>query len=154
MIVVSDTSAVTSLVQVRRVHLLQALYEEVYVPTAVRDELLVAHAELPSFIQCVPVFNRADVSRLKRELDDGEAEAIVLAKQLRADDLLIDESAGRRVAVREGLHVIGLLGVLLEAKSRGNIVAVRPIVDDLERIAGFHVTPAVKALILREAGEL
>lgn len=94
-----------------------------------------------------------EVQRLLAELDFGEAEAIVLAKELHADELLMDESSGRRVAMREGVPVIGLLGVLLEAKGRGLIGSVGILIERLEREAGFYVASRVKDIILREAGE-
>jgi predicted nucleic acid-binding protein len=153
MIVVSDTSAITSLLHIRRVELLLQIYEQVFIPNAVRDELRRSHPVLPEFLQCRAVADIAHVQRLHSELDLGEAEAIVLAKELKADDLLIDEAHGRRIAVREGVHVIGLLGVLLEAKGRGFISSVRQLAEDLQNKAGFHISNGVKELIFEAAGE-
>jgi len=154
MIVVSDTSAITSLLQIGRVELLTLVYEKVFIPDAVRDELLEEHARIPSFISCQSVVDVGAVKRLLVELDLGEAEAIVLAKELKAEDLLIDEAEGRRVAAREGVHAIGLLGVLVQAKGRGFISSVREVTGELESKAGFHVSDAVKEIIFRAAGEL
>jgi hypothetical protein len=153
MIVVSDTSAIASLLQIGRVELLARIYEEVFIPKAVHRELMVTHYQLPDFIQSKPIVDWAYCQRLLAELDEDEAAAIVLAKELKADDLLMDETAGRRVAAREGLHVIGLLGVLLEAKGRGFAASVRDLINDLEVKAHFHVSEEVKRIALREAGE-
>lgn len=154
MIVVSDTSALTSLMQISRASLLSQLYTEVFIPEAVRDELLREHSAIPTFFCCKAVSRQAEVQRLLAELDLGEAEAIILAKELKADDLLIDETHGRRVATREGVHVIGLLGVLLQAKKRGLIPSVRQLTEDLEQTAQFRVSESVKEIIFREANEL
>lgn len=154
MIVVSDTSAITALLQIGQAELLARVYGDVFVPEAVRDELTRAHAKLPEFIRVVPIVSTADLVRLLTELDEGEAEAIILAKELKADDLLMDEMDGRRIAIREGVHVIGLLGVILEAKGRGFIPAVRPLIEALESRARFYVAESVKKIILTEAGEL
>src|SRR5437762_3414865 len=104
MIVVSDTTAITSLLQIGRVELLALVYNEVFIPEAVRVELLAEHPQIPSIFRCRSVSDVVSVERLLTELDLGEAEAIVLAKELKADDLLIDEAEGRRVAAREGVH--------------------------------------------------
>jgi predicted nucleic acid-binding protein len=154
MIVVSDTSAITSLLQIGREELLSRIYSDVFIPEAVRDELLREHSAIPEFIRCRSASDRAEVQRLLAELDLGEAEAIILAKELKADELLIDETAGRRIAAREGVNVIGLLGVLLEAKGRGIISSVRQIAEELETKAGFRLSNAVKEMFFREAGEL
>ena len=86
-------------------------------------------------------------------LMSGEAEAIVLAGELHADYLLMDEAAGRAVAIRCGLRVIGLLGLLLRAKDRGMIPAIAPLLDTLEREAGFWMTADLKRRVLDQAGE-
>lgn len=154
MIVVSDTSAITALLQVQQIELLSAIYGEVYIPEAVRDELAESHTQLPSFIRVLPINDTGFRARLLRELDLGEAEAIILAKELKADELLIDETCGRTVARREGVHVIGLMGVVLEAKARGLIPSVRQFTQKLENEARFRVSNEVKEIIFHAAGEL
>jgi hypothetical protein len=154
MIVVSDTSAITALLQVGRENLLKELYGEVLVPAAVQAELLQTHSHLPSFLLSARVLNAAEVRRLSVEIDPGEAEAIALAKERRADLLLMDEIEGRRVALREGVPYIGLLGVLVQAKRTGHITSVRQVVSELETVADFRLSDEVKAVAFRKAGEL
>jgi hypothetical protein len=153
MMVVSDTSPITSLIQIGRIELLERVYHEILIPEAVRAELFRTHPILPEFISCRAIANANEVRRLLVEVDLGEAEAIVLAKELHADQLLIDEAIGRRVAIREGVPVIGLLGVLLEGKGRGHIPSVREVTTELETVAGFRVAAVVKEIIFRAAGE-
>ena len=154
MIVVSDTSAITSLIQIGRIDLLKSLYGEITIPSGVENELRQTHATLPDFIISRAVSNESEVRRLCLDLDQGEAEAIALAKEIQADFVLIDESLGRQLAIREGVQVIGLLGVLLEAKVCGYISSVRAVTTELEMTAGFRVSDAVKEIIFRGAGEI
>jgi uncharacterized protein len=153
MIVVSDTSALSALLQIQRIGLLSELYGEIFIPKAVNEELCVRHSPLPDFIQIRAVSDLVYCARLQAELDLGEAEAIVLAKEMRADELLIDENKGRRIAAREGVPVIGLLGVLLEAKLRGLVPSITEIIGMLEAEARFHLDARLKARIIAEAGE-
>jgi uncharacterized protein len=75
-----------------------------------------------------------------RRLDPGEANAVVLAIELKATQLLIDERLGRIEAKRQGLRITGILGVLLAAKRRGLIPIIRPILDRLIDEANFRIS--------------
>lgn len=153
MIVVSDTSPITTLLQIGKADLLRQLYGEVLIPDAVRDELSAAHQSLPDFFVCVSAADRNAVIALLRELDAGEAEAIVLAKEKGAL-LLIDEIEGRDVAAREGLRFIGLLGILGQAKLKGYIPKLRDVLNGIESQTAFFVSREMKNLALKKAGEL
>ena len=86
------------------------------------------------------------------ELDAGEAEAIALAIELRAE-VLIEKAEGREVALRLGLSLIGALGILLRLKARGLIGEVLPLLDRLEAELKFFISPSLRAEIRRLAGE-
>lgn len=154
MIVVSDTSPITALLTIGHVQLLHDLYQSVRIPTAVAHELARSHVELPDFVRVVEVSDTRKVDALSAELDRGEAEAIVLAKELAADLLLIDETLGRAVAQREGVKIIGLMGVLLVAKRKKLLPSVCAVLDQLENKAGFYLSEEVKQHVLSEAGEV
>jgi len=160
-IVVSNTSPVTNLAAVGQLEVLQQLYEKVLIPQAVHGELTFGGAAQPGgtevqtleWIETRQVTDRALVAALRMELDAGEAEAIALAVELKANLLLLDERRGRVVASRLGLRFIGLLGVLIEAKQKGCIPAVKPVLDDLVVKAGFWVSQRLYARVLQAAGE-
>lgn len=153
MIVVSDTSAITPLIQIGRADLLPGLYTGVIIPEAVAREMGRNHPTLPGFIKTVTVANASLVAKFSAELDLGEAEAIALMIEGKGDLLLMDERAGRRLARREGVPLIGLLGVLTEAKQRGLLNSLRKEIDQLETIAGFRISAELKKRVLQSTGE-
>lgn len=91
--------------------------------------------------------------RLSQEVDLGEAEAMALAKELRADVLLIDELRGRLVARRESLQVVGILGILSAAKRLRLIPSCGPLVDALRTQANFWVSEDLRRKFLESEGE-
>ena len=72
---------------------------------------------------------------------------------MKAGLLLLDERRGRSIAQRFGLKSIGLMGMLIEAKRKGHVPAVKPVFDDLIAKAGFWVDNRLYARVLQEAGE-
>jgi len=76
-----------------------------------------------------------------------------LALELQADDLLIDERLGRQEAVRLGLSIVGILGILVVAKQKRLIPQVKPIMDDLINQAGFRVSSQLYQRVLALAQE-
>lgn len=150
MIVISDTSAITNLAAIQHLQLLPQLYNQVTIPKAVYRELAEIDPPVPgtlevqtvSWLEVKQVTNYAVVERLRVEvkLDPGECEAIALALELKADLLLIDERRGRAEANRLGVRITGLLGILVEAKQKNLIVAVKPLMDALIATSDFRVS--------------
>lgn len=161
MIVVSNTSPIINLAAVNQLRILHELYDRIIIPEAVFHEICVIGAGQPcseevkefDWIVTQKVTNQALVKALRIELDRGEAEAISLAIELNADLLLIDEKIGRSVATRFDLKFIGLLGAIIEAKSKGFIENVRPILNDLQTKAGFWISRKLYNQVLKYANE-
>jgi len=129
MIVVSDTSPLTALLTAGAAGILPQVFSEVVIPEAVHDELRRSHSHLPSWLRVAAVATQTQARQYARIVDLGEAEAIELARELHADRLLMDERKGRRLAVREGIPVIGLLGVVLLARRKQFIPSARALID-------------------------
>lgn len=161
MIVVSNTSPIMNLAIIGQLNLLNRLYGKVFIPEAVLHELSIVDSEESGFMKIQShlwiekrfITNPSLVDALLFDLDVGEAEAIVLAKEVKADLLLIDEHRGRKIASRLGLKVIGLLGVLVEVKHRGFVNRVKHILDELIEKAGFWISSQLYKRVLYETGE-
>jgi len=164
LIVVSDTSPITNLAAIGELDLLQGLYTQIIIPVAVYDEMVNVGKPVPgavevqnlSWIQAQAVADQQRIITIQESeenIDLGEAEAITLALELKAELLLMDERRGRVVATSYGLHVTGLLGVLVQAKQNNLIGNVKPLLDQLIEQADFRVSDQLYTTILQIAGE-
>jgi hypothetical protein len=159
-IVVSDTSPVRALNHLELLNVLGQLFDRVFIPPAVLRELtqpptrfVAVDVSQHDFIEVRAPQDRAQVQRLLQLLDSGESEALALALEVHADALLIDESTGRSVAADHRMPVIGTLGILSRAKTRGYIVTVGPLLDKLRTELDFYVSDELRDAFLRSAGE-
>jgi predicted nucleic acid-binding protein len=127
-IVVADTSPINYLVLIGELELLPQLYSRVLIPPAVHRELTREAspqavrawiAELPAWLE-VRAPQRYSDSRLDR-LGDGEREAILLAEELRADRVLVDDFKGRQEVIRRRIPFTGTIGVLAAAADKNLI---------------------------------
>ncbi len=160
--VVADTGPLIALARVARLELLRRLYERIVVPPAVHVELAVdsdrpgarvlSGAFDAGWLTVESVTDPALARELARLLDPGEAEAIALAEQEDACFLLVDDARGRRIARSRELSVVGVAGILLVAKSQGELATVRPTLDALAK-TGYRLSPRLIAGVLARAGE-
>ena len=110
--IVSDSTTLIILFDMERIELLENLFEVVYIPPIVFDEINVKYPVLlPPFMRVKQVKDMELFDTLKILLDLGESEAIALAKEMDLS-IIIDEKRGRKIAKGMGLKVIGLLGVV------------------------------------------
>ena len=145
MIVIADTSPINYLILIGEIDVLPALYGRVLIPPSMREELGRARApeavrlwitRPPVWLEIREPNASSDLSLF--HLDPGERDAILLAEELHADQVIIDESRGRREARRRNLSFTGTLGVLQAGAKQGLL--------DLKIAAGrlrqtsFHVS--------------
>ncbi len=161
MIVVSDTTPLIGLASIGRLDLLQELFGEVYIPQAVFDETVTFGREeskakqkvsTANWIHVVEVKDRLAVNVLLDEMDLGEIETIVLASELNADWVLMDEKKGRRKLGQLNIPKIGTLGILLKAKELGLISVLKPEIESLQKLE-FSISPVIVEEVLKMAGE-
>lgn len=158
--VVSNSGPLIALAQIGQFDLLRWLYTELSIPPAVRDEVVTfgqtrpgaLEVESADWIQAVEVGDRTAVELLRERLDRGESEAIVLAIELEAQLLLIDEARGRRVARSQGLNHIGTVGILVVARRNGLLASVTSCLDNLIA-SGFRMDEQLYRTACELAGE-
>ena len=151
MTVVSDASPLHYLDLIEAEHGLAQVFSEVVVPPAVLGEL--AHERAPERVrhwasdppEWLCVIGPANVS-LDAKLDEGEAEAIGLALEIRAKTLLIDERAGTNIARRLGVTTVGTLGVLILASAK-HLLPLEQSFAPLQQTS-FRVRPSLVAGLL------
>ena len=161
MIIVSNTSPITSLSVIGLFDVLHHLYAKIHIPEGVWQELNAYGKSWPGssevakadWIEKHRPQNQALVRALQRDLDLGESETISLALELQADLVLLDEKPGRRAAQRFGLRPLGVVGILLEAKKAALILHIRPHLDALREEAGFYISEALFHAVLLQADE-
>ena len=157
MLVIADTTPLRYLVVLGQVDLLPTLFGHVLIPPAVAGELHHPKAPAavrawiaspPPWLDVHPSSRRPDTVLLR--LDPGEREAILLAQELRADLVLVDDQDAREEAARRALTAMGTLRVFELAAERG-LVDLSTILTQL-RAARFYMTQEmVQELLARDA---
>ncbi|MBI4826120.1 MAG: DUF3368 domain-containing protein [Nitrospirae bacterium] len=158
---ISNTGPIIALALIDRLDILQTMFQQVIVPDAVHKELLDGGTSghglqsygKASWIQVQSLSAPID-SLLQNVLDKGEASVIQLAREMRADYLLIDERKARKIA-RDifGLRVIGTARVLVEAKKKGSLDNVGDALDKI-RNSGYWIHDDIVQFALKKANEI
>jgi predicted nucleic acid-binding protein len=160
MIAVSNTTPLRYLIAIDQAHLLERLFDKVFVPTAVQQELTEAGTppkvrdhvlSLPSWLE-VRAVSEAQPTEFPVTLHRGEREAIVLAEVLSADILLIDEQVGRTIALGRNLPLSGTLGVLERADTVGLVNDFPQVLEQL-KVSGFFLGEPLEQQLLRRHRE-
>lgn len=153
MIVISDTTALTTLLKAGFHRVLPDLFGEVILPVAVADELFRYHGELPSWCVVRKVTESELLTSLLQAVDKGEAEAIALAIEMDADPILLDDKKGRRSAEKLHLTVLPLPAVMLAAKRNGFIPSLTRAMHTLAEHGNYRVAEQALIELLRSASE-
>ena len=159
-VVVSDSGPLIALAGCDSLELLVAVFEAIHVPRVVLDETTADRSRrgadgILAFVHAHAQVHapRDDAIYVAAEayLDEGEAQALSLAHALGCG-VLIDERRGRQAALRQGLPVFGVLGVLLQAKRIDRIARIAPALDQMQA-NGYRISPALIDAALTLAGE-
>jgi uncharacterized protein len=140
-IVVSNSSPLITLARIGRLNLLQQLFGRIHIAGEVRQEVVVRGAGRPAadavqgadWIETHPAADAAGLAALRacHALGPGELATILLAQALRADLMIIDERAARRLGQAQGLAVMGCVGILERGHRRGLVPDLRQTYESL-----------------------
>lgn len=134
--VVVNTTPIISLAAVNHLHVFKSLFDKIIIAEAVYAEIKAKQGYGYHEIDCDFIEIRAINGMLYKdflltELDAGEAETIILAKEIDANFVIFDENLGYKVANHVGLTAIRTLSVLLKEKEQGLILQLKPVLDEM-----------------------
>jgi uncharacterized protein len=137
--VICNSTPLISLSCIKKLHLLKDLFGEITIPEKVFDEVVIAGSEKygsSDVKEClwIKVSKTSDnilKNYLMQTLDEGEAEVIVLADELKAELVIIDERLARKYVEQAGFKLIGTLGILAKAKLEGYIPEARCLINEM-----------------------
>ena len=159
-IIVSDASPLIALAKLDQLALLLNVFAEVHIPQSVylettTDRHRADSQRINDFVTEFAILHAnqsgKEYQRFRAILDEGESQALVLAKELNCG-VLMDERLGRRVAQQAAIPIVGVMGVLLYAKSEGKINAIRPLIEQLLH-DDYRLSARVIDSVLSRSGE-
>ena len=160
MTVVADSSPLVILAKIGSFDLLNRLFPRLYISAEVHNEVVVLGVGLPGssevtkaeWIEVKQLQNQAGLpaAREKHALGTGELSTILLAKEIRATEVLLDDYNARKLARAEGLPVRGTVGLLETSYLRGHLADLRTAFRQL--LAHSYIDRRLLDLRLRALG--
>ena len=156
--VIVNSTPLIILSKIGELEILKNLYGDIMIPLSVFEEVtrkndLAKEKILNSeWIKILEVQDKSDRKIYQAKLHDGEVEVMMLAKEISADLLIIDDNAAKKTAKFLGFKVTGTLGILIKAKAEKIISEVRPILEKM-LAEKFYISDEIKNLVLKTAVE-
>lgn len=158
--IIVNSTPIIILCKTGNLEILKMLFHEITIPQAVYNEVSAkddgVKAALDSALNWIHVEeipSQSEKKMYQAKLHDGEVEVMILARKEESSMVIIDDRAAKRAAEFLGLKVTGTLGVLVAAKEKGIIKAIKPILDDIKS-NGFYIGEELCEYLLRKVGEL
>ena len=138
--IIVNSTPLIALAKANKLEILKGMYEHIIIPEAVyrevaeKDDVAAQRIEAArEWIEVRKVDSNLDRRMYKAKLHDGEVEVMLLAQEIGADAVVIDDGAARKTAEYLGLPLTGTLGVMIKAKQRGLLEAVMPVIQQMEQ---------------------
>jgi predicted nucleic acid-binding protein len=147
-VIVFDISCLILFYKIGELDLFKKLFGKIYITDVILKEF---NRRVPDWIEVSEM--KTDVHKgLSGYLDAGEATSIALALEYEESLLIIDEIKGRKAAKEMGILVTGSLGVLITAKNKGHLTAVKPIIDKILN-TNFRISKELIERVLDKVNE-
>jgi len=158
--VVCNSSTLIALARIGHLDIMAKMVGVLSIPYAVYEDVVIKGAGHPGAVEVKEakwiekrnVSDRKLVTRLNANLGLGESEAIALAKEIKADLIILDDEKARKIAKSEGIRITGLLAFLVQAKENSITKRVKPLLDGL-REKGFFISDDLYQDVMQKAGE-
>lgn len=156
--IISNTTPILSLLKIDKLDLLKELYGIVIVPFAVYQEI--EEGKEKPYYQDLTSLDWIEIRNIKNpnsreyliDLDDGEAEVLILAKEINADLVILDEIMGRRYAKQFEINLTGTIGLLIKAKESGLVSSIKNLLSELVE-KGTWLNPKLISKAIKMANE-
>ncbi len=149
--VIADASPIFSLAIIDKLQVLDALFDSVYIPKAVWEELTrdITTSYYPTIVNYCKgkVKVISGFNKLTFIMDYGESESVILYKELNANYLLIDDKKARTIAEHLGIQCIGTIGILSTAKNRGIIAELKPLFETFLKNRRYYSLSLLNAIL-------
>lgn len=156
-ILIADTSPLISLIVTKNLNILFNLYNEIYLPRAVWNELN-NHIEIAAYknemSSLSTLVKDVELDLVFPGIDKGEIEAITLYQKMNADLLLIDDKKAREIAESIHINCIGTLAILIKAKRTNLIISLREVFIELLNNTRYYKTEVLNQILLFEKEKL
>ena len=158
-ITIANTSPLFYLHRLGLLELLKKLYGHITVPEAVKKELKEGQAQGEDIPQLenytwleIRSVSMPMYLQLIADLGPGESEVLALATNHPSALVILDDTLSRRIAEMQGFRLTGIAGVLLRAKQKGLVPALKPVIERLLDL-DFRLKPDLVKAILELGGE-
>lgn len=152
--VVVNSTPVIALAGIHALHILREMYQEVLIPEAVyleltaKEDTVSEQLRSADWIHTTSIHNEQDKRMYRTKLHAGEVEVMILAQEISADLVVLDDYAARKTAQYLGLTVTGTIGVIVKAAQKGIIQDAMPLIEALEE-SGFYISAELKEYVKR-----
>lgn len=157
-LVIADSGPIFSLALIDKLEILNDLFDEIKIPTAVWTEITIDksksdYSKLYNFFKD-KVSQISGLNELAFVMDYGESESIILYKELQADFLLIDDKKARKIAETLNVNCIGIIGLLSTAKDKGLIGQLKPFFETFLKNKRYYSIDLLNAVLTAQGEEI